>query len=152
MLSRHFSSTSKVRRVWISSSKTQMKFPCPPEEVKIQSLRVEPYPDGKRLRVYLEVDPFQKKPNAELTITDKVGDIASNVSILESMTRKMELTMHLRGVSQNPPYTLLVKVYYFDTPADAPEEPSSPVESSVLLVVDQKYVIFRPPEIQAEAE
>ena len=128
------------------------EIPLPPEEVRIQSLRVEPYPDGKRLRVYLEVDPFQKKPNAELTITDKVGDIASNVSILESMTRKMELTMHLRGVSQNPPYTLLAKVYYFDTPADAPEEPSSPVESSAPLVVDQKYVIFRPPEIQAEAE
>lgn len=128
------------------------EIPLPPEEVRIQSLRVEPYPDGKRLRVYLEVDPFQKKPNVELTITDKVGDIASNVSILESMTRRMELTMHLRGVSHNPPYTLLAKVYYFDTRADAPEGPSSPVESSALLVVDQKYVIFRPPEIQADTE
>jgi hypothetical protein len=43
------------------------EVPLPPNEVRIRELNVEPWPDGNRLRVYLEVDPFQKRPNADLT-------------------------------------------------------------------------------------
>lgn len=128
------------------------EIPLPPEEIRIKDLRVDPYPDGKRLRVFLEVDPFQKKPNVELTITDQKGYLVSEASILESMTRRMQLTMHLRGEAQNCPHTILAKVYYFDTPADATEDKPALMESRDLMVVDQKAVEFLPPEILSDVE
>jgi hypothetical protein len=71
--------------------------PLPPNEVRIRALRAEPLEDGQRVRVFLETDPFLRRPSADLTISDAAGNRYSRVSIIESMTRKIELTMHLRG-------------------------------------------------------
>ena len=40
----------------------------PPEVTRILDLRVESYPDGKRVRVRLELTPFQQRPYIELTL------------------------------------------------------------------------------------
>jgi hypothetical protein len=37
-----------------------------PEETKIATLSAQPYPDGRRLRVNLEITPFQKRPYIEV--------------------------------------------------------------------------------------
>lgn len=104
------------------------EVPLPPDQVRIRELRLELWPDGQRMRVYLEVDPFQiqKKPNAELSVLDRDGMEVSSVSIIQSMTRKMELVMHLRNA---PPgaYSLQAVLYYADLPQAAPpgEQPVS---------------------------
>lgn len=72
------------------------EIPLPPEEVRIRKFTAELWPDGRRVRVYVEVDPFQKRPNVDLTIRNAQGEEEATASIIESMERKMELTMHLR--------------------------------------------------------
>ena len=88
------------------------EVPLPPDEVKIRQFRAEPRPDGVRVRIYLEVDPFQKKPSAEITIRDPQGNEAASVSIVESVTRRMELTMHLRTEPQTGIYTAHAVLLY----------------------------------------
>jgi hypothetical protein len=91
------------------------EVPLPPAEVRIRSLSVDPYPDGRRLRVLLELDPFQKRPNADLTLIDAHGDELSSAFIIQTMTRQMELVMHLRRPAVGL-CTLRVELYYASIP------------------------------------
>jgi hypothetical protein len=80
------------------------EVPLPPEEVRIRKLKADPSPDGKRVRVYLEVDPFQKRPSAELNLFDSSGRQIASVDIIETMNRKIDLNVHLRGAVETGEY------------------------------------------------
>ena len=117
------------------------EVPLPPEEVRISQLRAEPWPDGQRVRVYLEVDPTQKRPSADLTILNPQGEAISTVSIVESMTRKMEVVMHLRSEPTPGEYSLHATLYFDPMPPpDAGSEPSPLAEP---LVVDTAQTPFQ---------
>lgn len=73
----------------------------PPADTRLLNLRAEPYPDGKRLRVSLEITPFQKKPHIELALTDPVGEVAATTSIIEPVAWKLELNLHIRKSGLN---------------------------------------------------
>ena len=90
------------------------EMPLPPGEVRIRVLRAEPWPDGRRVRIYLEVDPFQKRPSIEIAITDSQGAKVSQTSVIESMTRKMEFNMHLRQAQPGGQYMVSAVLYYSD--------------------------------------
>jgi hypothetical protein len=68
----------------------------PPTDTRLLDLRGDPYPDGKRLRVALEITPFLKRPSIELTLTDPSGEQAALASVIEPMAWKLELTLHNR--------------------------------------------------------
>jgi hypothetical protein len=120
------------------------EIPLPPNEVRIRELRAEPKADGRRVRVYLEVDPTQKRPSAELTIRDSVGNPCAKASIIESMTRRMELTMHLRGEEPIGVYNLEA-VLFFQSPPPEPGEQGGEVKLPPALVVDQHQIQFELP-------
>lgn len=88
-----------------------------PEETRITSLTAEPYPDGNRLRVNIEVTPFQKRPYIDVLLTDSNGDEVASSSIVEPLGWKLEFTMHIRDEELKNPYTLEAKLYYPDGPA-----------------------------------
>ncbi len=107
-----------------------------PEETHILVLAAEPHPDGRRLRVNLEITPFQKRPYIEVILNDADGEEAASTSIVEPMSWKLEFVMHVRGERRNP-YTLRARLYYpEDGPSDEPHQitfdvppPTDPVES-----------------------
>jgi hypothetical protein len=74
----------------------------PPEATRLLDLRAEPYPDGRRVRVGLELTPFQKRPDIELTLTDPDGQTAATASVIEPMGWKLELTLHVRPSTSLP--------------------------------------------------
>jgi hypothetical protein len=108
-----------------------------PEETEITSLSAEPYPDGYRLRVNIQVTPFQKRPHIEVLLTDANNDEVASTTIVEPMSWKLEFTMHIRGELFNP-YTIEARLYYPDGPAKEPKTftfdvkppPSSPEAAS----------------------
>lgn len=89
-----------------------------PEETHIISLKAEPYPDGERVRVNIEITPFQKRPYIEVTLHDANGDEIASTSIVEPMGWKLEFTMHLRGANASP-FKLEAKLFYPDGPQAA---------------------------------
>ena len=91
-----------------------------PEETRITALSAEPYPDGYRLHVNIEITPFQKRPHIEVTLGDANGDEVASTTIVEPLTWKMEFTMHIRGELNNP-YTLEAKLFYPDGPSAEPQ-------------------------------
>lgn len=92
-----------------------------PEETRITSLSAEPYPDGYRLRVNIEITPFQKRPHIEVVLKDAKGDEVASSSIVEPLGWKLEFTMHIRDEELKNPYTLEAKLYYPDGPSQAAE-------------------------------
>jgi hypothetical protein len=106
-----------------------------PEETRITSLTAQPYPDGYRLRVNIEMTPFQKRPYLEVVLNDAEGDEVASSSIVEPMGWKLEFTMHIRGELKNP-YTLEATLFYPDGPTTEPQifkfdvEPPPPSEAS----------------------
>ncbi|MFN8410857.1 MAG: hypothetical protein U0Z26_00570 [Anaerolineales bacterium] len=90
-----------------------------PEETKITSLSAETYPDGRRLRVNVEVTPFQKRPYIEVVLSNANGDEIASTSIVEPLSWKLEFTMHVRGQVINP-HSLNAKLYYPDGPSCEP--------------------------------
>ena len=90
-----------------------------PEETHITSLTAEPYPDGERVRVNIEMTPFQTRPYLEVALTDSNDIEIASASIVEPMSWKLEFTMHLRGANANP-FKLEAKLFYPDGPQAEP--------------------------------
>lgn len=108
-----------------------------PEETQIISLGVTPYPDGRRLRVNIDVTPFQKRPYIEVALNNADGEEVASTNIVEPLSWKLEFTMHIRGELHNP-YTLHARLYYPDDgPADEPRQFSFDVEPHPPLTAAQ---------------
>lgn len=85
----------------------------PPEETRILNLNVEPYEDGRRIHIFLELTPFQKPPLIELNLTDSDENDAGSASIIEPPRWKHELTMHLKYSNQKTgEYKLTARLIY----------------------------------------
>ncbi len=98
-------------------AETQRK---PPSEVRFMDVHVEPWPDGRRVRVHIALTPFEQKPNVHLEITNPAGDLVASTAIVESMIHKIVITMHLRSLDPTGQYHLEAILSYpdLDQPVD----------------------------------
>lgn len=92
----------------------------PPEETKILSLAAEPYEDGQRVRVNIEMSLFEKRPHLEVSLTDTKGEEISTASFVEPMNFKLEFTLHLRTEPAEGPLDLEARLFYPDGPEAEP--------------------------------
>lgn len=91
--------------------------PQPRDKIKVEKLEAKPYPDGWRVRVVVDVTPFQERPSLELRVRSTQGRVVSELSVIETMVRHMEFTVHVRGVeSPVGDYIAEASLYYGDDP------------------------------------
>lgn len=107
------------------------EVPLPPDEVRIRKASVEPFSEGKRVRVQLELDPSQRKPSVDLAITDPLEREVASVSIIESITRNIELVMHIPSGHPSGTYQLQATLYYFREQQET-EKQELPLERQVV--------------------
>jgi hypothetical protein len=87
----------------------------PPASVRVLNVQSAPSPGGDRIRLSLELTPFQTRPNIELILMDPSGTICGSTSILEPMGWKMVLTLHNRLPTPQPgTYQLNISISYPD--------------------------------------
>src|SRR5574342_490440 len=91
-----------------------------PEETKILFLAAKPYEDGRRVRVNIEMSPFEKRPHLEFVLTDAENKEISSASFVEPMAWKLEFTLHLRTKPVDGPLELAARLYYPDGPEAEP--------------------------------
>ncbi len=118
-------------------------IPLPPAEVRIKDLRAEPWPDGQRVRVFLEITPFQKRPSGEIAIINAAGDEVASINIIETIVPRMEFTMHLRPPQASGEYALTAIIFY--EPESQPSAEAAPTPPD-RIVVDQRTIHFRIPD------
>lgn len=117
-------------------------IPLPPNEVRILKLHAEPWPDKQRVRIYLELTPFQKHPSGEITVQNPEGVELATLSIIETIDPKMEFTVHLRGPATEGENLVSATIYYLEAKEheDADEIPD-PTRKKI--VVDEGETHFR---------
>jgi hypothetical protein len=74
--------------------------PLPPKEVRIRKAAMQLQPDGMRIRVELELSPFQEKPVIEIKVINPDDVVSVSTTVVEAATPKMSLTMHLKPRSE----------------------------------------------------
>ncbi len=115
----------------------------PPEQVRLTKVLVMPQPTGKQVRVLIELTPFMKRPNIEVSINRPSGPEVSHTTILETMQHKLEFTMHMREAVPDDELTMQIKVYYQKLPE--PSDTSTEVPLPDPLIVDQRTTTFSLP-------
>ena len=112
----------------------------PPEEVRIRELRANPWSDGRRVSVYLELDSSQEPPNADLQIMDEKGQVFAATSIIEIIDPKTELTMHLPSEQIGDRYQLCVTLFF----TEIPENPDLDQDQELVkkTIVDERQIWF----------
>jgi len=89
------------------------QVPKPKNEIKIESVKCQPYPDRFRVFIEIKVTPFQERPNLILAARNTEGRIVGELNIIETMHANMEFTMHIRNMSDPAgDYTLDVELFY----------------------------------------
>ena len=91
-----------------------------PEATHITAVSAEPYPDGYRVHVKIEMTPFQKRPHIDVLLKDADHEEGASTTIVEPLNWKIEFTMHIRGELNNP-YTIEARLYYPDGPSQEPQ-------------------------------
>jgi hypothetical protein len=86
--------------------------PLPPEEVRITGVTAEPYPEGQRVRVAIEMTPFLVRPWLELVLLDSDGEEVTTANIIEPLNYKIELTLHIRKDDPVGVYRLRARLFY----------------------------------------
>ena len=112
----------------------------PPEEVRLTNVQVSPHLNGKQVKVHLELTPFMKRPNIEVTIRIGAGNEVGHTSILETMLSKLEITMHLRQVLPGAVLSMETAVYYQKLPE--PSDTSAEVPLPEPMIVDRNITTF----------
>jgi hypothetical protein len=118
----------------------------PPEEVRLREMQVKSQPNGKQVKIHLELTPFKKRPNVEVTITGKSGKQVAHTSILETMLPKLDFTMHLREAEPGREYTVEAILYYQQLPA--PTEVPKDIPLPDPMVVDRRKSTFILPQLE----
>jgi hypothetical protein len=116
----------------------------PPEEVRLCDVQITTAANGRQVKIHLELTPFLKRPNLEVTIASTSGNKVAHTNILETMFPKLEFTMHLREAEPGGEYTLEITVYYqkMPEPTDIPMEVPLPEP----MIVDHKVSKFVLPQ------
>ena len=113
----------------------------PPEDVRIRDFKVEPYSDGRRLRVSLQVTPFQKPPSAEVVITNLMGERVAEINIIETAEINSEYTLHLRTPDRTGTFTAHVVVFYSQS-IDEITEDKQIIAMPERTIVDETKIEF----------
>lgn len=88
------------------------QMPLPPSEVRLRSIDVQPYPDRRRLKVRLELTPFQVAPDIELALKDEQGGYLASASIIGAISNIMTLTLHMRAEPRSQHCTVEASLAY----------------------------------------
>lgn len=86
-----------------------------PLDVRITELRVEPWPDGRKIRVHLTLTSFQEDPSLEVILADDLGAEIARADIIETAENRIVFTLHIRNRSLSNAYQLTANVIYPET-------------------------------------
>lgn len=114
----------------------------PPDQVRIIELKAEPLPDGRRVRIFLELTPFLNRPDEEISIFDRLGEEVAYVNIIETMLSKIVLTLHLRGGQTCGIFKVIAKIFYSPNLLNASPGEILPSENPEPIFGDQKETFF----------
>lgn len=90
------------------------EIPVPPEEVKFREVEAELLADRRRVRLTINLTPFQEPPDIEISAVNPAGHKAAETTIIGAPAKRMSLTLHLRDEGVEGAYRFLFVLGYQD--------------------------------------
>ncbi len=118
------------------------EVPLPPNEVRILNVTPDPYPEGRRVRIFMELTPFLLKPHGNIFIYNKSGDLVAEASFIEAVSPNFEMVLHLRALDPDGEYRVSITLYYMEEIEDKVINDQTLLRS-LKRIVDQKTVNFK---------
>lgn len=89
-----------------------LEGPRPRDEVRFNNLGLFVYEDGRRIAVGFDITPFMERPSIEVVVKNAQDVESASLSIIESLNRQFNVTLHLRDTTYLDPYTIEANLYY----------------------------------------
>lgn len=86
----------------------------PPNETRILSLSAEPWPDGRRVSVEVQVTAFQQRPNLHISIYDARSQKVASLGAMQIRQTQIGFTVHLRHPDTTGRYRMSAYLAYAD--------------------------------------
>src|SRR5215211_18264 len=109
-------------------------IPLPRGDVRITSLAIRPYADGRRMKLSFSLTPFLERPSVDLAVVNAAGQEVASLSLIEAMDTHFDFTVHLRGPEPVGPHDLRLTLFYLES-----DEPGAARQ-----VVDERSLSFSP--------
>ncbi|MGQ0601929.1 MAG: hypothetical protein ACT4QE_09570 [Anaerolineales bacterium] len=104
----------------------------PRAEMRFENVSVQPYPDGRRVKLVFTFPPFLERPSVEAWVTNADGITVATTMLIEAMEQDFDFTLHLRGPEPHGEHTLHLTLFYLHSD-DRPDDK---------LIVDERTVTF----------
>ena len=88
------------------------EVPLPPREVRITETKVTPLPDGRRVVLNITLTPFLEYPNLEVVLYRPDGQVERSTSIIGTMERQLQLTLHVARPESNGAYRVQIDLIH----------------------------------------
>lgn len=97
-----------------TTSMKKFENPLPPKEVRFLDLKVEPWEDNARLKIFVKLTQFSNPPHLSFFIKDKNDLLLSEVTLIENIETDFVFTMHLRNYSDQKELFIFGEIFYDD--------------------------------------
>lgn len=84
----------------------------PREAMRFESVDVQPYPDGRRVKLAFTFPPFLERPSVEAWVTNAEGTTVATMLLIEAMEQSFDFTVHLRDPEPRGAHTLHLQLFY----------------------------------------
>jgi hypothetical protein len=88
--------------------------PRTPNDTRIITLSAEPWPDGRRISVQVQLTPYQQRPNLHISICDAQGQEKASVGAVQIRQTEIAFTIHLRHLETAGHYNVMAFLAYAD--------------------------------------
>jgi hypothetical protein len=102
------------------------------EAMTFETVNVQPYPDGRRVKLAFSFPPFAERPSVEAWVTNAEGTTVATMMLIEALEQAFDFTLHLRGPEPRGEHTLHLKLFYLHSD-DRPDDRQ---------IVDERAVTF----------
>ena len=108
----------------------ELPTPLPRAEVRFTQVAIQPYSDGRRMKLHFALTPFLERPSVEATITNSAGAGVAAMDLIEAMDTDFDFTLHLRGPEPVGLHTLHLELFY--RASDDPDSARQTVDEHTL--------------------
>lgn len=116
------------------------EIPLPPGEVRIRNVEMLLSSDKRRLKVHIEIDPFQKPPDFNLELFDPFDEQVCQADVFAAPTRFQEFTLHFRHEPPPGEYNLRITLGYLEISPDS-DEGKGVIRHTLVDAADRKLII-----------
>lgn len=119
-------------------SPDEVPTPLARDELRFDQVSVQPYADGRRVKLLFKFPPFRDRPSVDAWVVNAAGEVVAAMSLIEAMEQEFDFTLHLRGPEPRGEHTLRLALFYLHDDQN-PENRQVVDERAITFTLEPPY-------------